>query len=176
MKLATIVDGKVVIHPELLMLPPFKNLWEGTEDKNHVNDVITYIVLNNKWDSPYVITNFDEEDRSKKLKDKIFGDSNYKFTTEETLCENEYKTLLDTETMKMLKNMRKKLGSFSRYYGDSLDEELDEKKIKEYLAGFGKVKDAFVTVDFLENAIKKEELSTSKIKGDAKVNPYELVR
>ena len=76
----------------------------------------------------------------------------------------------------MLQNMRKKLNSFSKWYGDSLDEDLDEKIIDKYLAGFGKVKDAYITLDYLEKAIKAGEINNSKVRGDAKVNPYELVR
>lgn len=51
----------------------------------------------------------------------------------------------------MLDSIRLKLDTFTKYYKDSLDEELDEKKIEKYLAGFGKVKDTYVTIDFLES-------------------------
>lgn len=176
MQLADILGGKVVIHPDLLILPPFKKLWESSDEKDHIQNIITYIVLNNRWDSPYVLTTFDDNERASKLKEKILGSKNYKLTPEEKACEQEYIDLQHTDLLQMLENMRKKLNSFSKYYGDSLDEELDEKKIEKYLAGFGKVKDAYVTLNYLEKAIKAGELDNSKVRGDAKVNPYELVR
>mgnify|MGYP003618317809 FL=1 len=74
----------------------------------------------------------------------------------------------------MLDSIRLKLDTFTMYYKDSLDEELDEKKIEKYLAGFGKVKDTYVTIDFLEKAVKAGEINTTKVKGDAQINPFEL--
>ena len=92
------------------------------------------------------------------------------------VCEQEFINFQHTDLLQMLQNMRKKLNSFSKWYGDSLDEDLDEKIIDKYLAGFGKVKDAYITLDYLEKAIKAGEINNSKVRGDAKVNPYELVR
>lgn len=55
MKLADIIGGKVVIHPDMLAIPIFRELWESDkDDKEYATKVISYIVLNNKWDSPYV--------------------------------------------------------------------------------------------------------------------------
>lgn len=176
MQLADIQGGKVIIHPNLLILPPFKKLWESTDDKDHVQNIISYIVLNNRWDSPYVLTIFDDKERAAKLKQKIFGNENYKMTADEKACEQEFIELQHTDLLQMLENMRKKLNSFSKWYGDSLEEDLDEKIIDKYLAGFGKVKDAYITLDYLEKAVKSGEINKDRIKGDAKVNPYELVR
>ena len=52
--------------------------------------------------------------------------------------------------------------------------DMDEKKIEKYYAGFAKVKDTFVTLDYLEKAVKSGELETNKVKGDAKINLFEL--
>lgn len=72
--------------------------------------------------------------------------------------------------------MRLKLDSISNYYKDSLEVELDEKKIKDLLAGMTSVGGVLKSIDSLENMVKAEELSMSKVKGDAKVNPYELAK
>jgi len=74
----------------------------------------------------------------------------------------------------MLDNMRKKIDSISNYYEESLDEELDEKKIKDLLAGMEKVKGTYQTLDYLDKAVKTEELNNSKIRGGSEMNPYEL--
>lgn len=74
----------------------------------------------------------------------------------------------------MLDSMRNKVDTISKYYEDSLEEQLDEKKIKDLLAGMEKVKATFQTLDFLEKAVKAEEVSTTKVRGDAQTNPYEL--
>jgi hypothetical protein len=38
-----------------------------------------------------------------------------------------------------------------------------------------KVKATFQTLDFLEKAVKAEEYDSVKVRGDSKINPYELV-
>ncbi len=176
MKLFDLVGGEVSIHPDALAIPAFKKVWDADKgNKEHATKVIKYIVLMHKWDSPYV-QSMDEDSRTVKLKTEIFGDSKYKLTAEETACENEYISLLNTRTLQMLNNMRLKLDSISNYYRDSLEDALDEKKIKDLLAGMTSVGGVLKSIDSLENMVKAEELSMGRVKGDAKVNPYELAK
>lgn len=176
MKLFDIVGGKVVIHPDAIGIPCFKRVWDTDKpDKEHSSKVISYIVLMNKWDSPYV-QSMDADSRELKLKKEIFNDENYKLTSEELICEEEYKNLLNTRALRMLNNMRLKLDSVSKYYEESLGDTLDEKKIKDLLAGMTSVGGVFKSIDSLETMVKAEEVAIGKVKGDAKVNPYELAR
>ena len=116
MKLFDIQGGKVIIHSDALGIPCFKRVWDTDKpDKEHATKVISYIVLMNKWDSPYV-QSMDEDSRELKLKKEIFNDENYKLTSEELICEEEYKNLLNTRALQMLNNMRLKLDSVSKYY------------------------------------------------------------
>lgn len=176
MKLFDILGGKVIIHENALAIPSFKKIWEGKDgkaDKNHATNVLSYIIFRNKWDSPYVLSLLPEEIEPK-LKEEFFHDKNYKLTADERLAEQEFINLQNTRTLKMLNSIRDKLDTFTKYYQDSLEEELDEKRIEKYLAGFAKVKDTYVTLDYLEKAVKAGELDTTRIKGDAKVNPFEI--
>lgn len=72
--------------------------------------------------------------------------------------------------------MRLKLDSISNYYKESLDDTLDEKKIKDLLAGMTSVGKVMESINSLEDMVKSEEVSMGRVKGDAKVNPYELVK
>ena len=173
MKLFDIVGGKCVIHADFLALPPMKRYWESNKDKQHANDVLSFIILCDYWDSPYV-KSMNDDIRETKLKEEIFKNKDYKLTVEEQVCRDEYAKLLDTRNLKMLNAMRKKIDTVSAYYEESIGEELDEKRIKDLLAGMEKVKAVFQTVDFLEKAVKAEELDNSKIRGNAQLNPYEL--
>lgn len=176
MKLFDLIGGKVKIHSDAIGIPCFRRVWDADKpDKEHATKVISYIVLMNKWDSPYV-QSMDEDSRELKLKKEIFDDENYKLTTEELICEDEYKTLLNTRALQMLNNMRLKLDSVSKYYKESLDDTLDEKKIKDLLAGMTSVGGVLKSIDSLETMVKAEELAIGKVKGDAKVNPYELAK
>lgn len=175
MKLFDIVGGKVVIHSDALGIPCFKRVWDADKaDKEHATKVISYIVLKNKWDSPYV-QSMDADTIETKLKLELFND-NYELTEDELACEKQYKTFCYTRTLEMLDNMRLKLDSISRYYKESLDDALDEKKIKDLLAGMTSVGGVLKSIDSLENMVKAEEVAMGKVKGDAKVNPYELAR
>lgn len=176
MKLADIVGGQVVIHPEMLIIPVFRDLWEkDKKDKQYATKIISYIVLNNKWDSPYV-QSMDSESREAKLKEAFFKDSNYTLTPEEQICEDEYRSFMNTRALQMLNNMRLKLDSISNYYKESLDDTLDEKKIKDLLAGMTSVGKVMESINSLEDMVKSEEVAIGRVKGDAKVNPYELVK
>ena len=77
MKLFDILGGKVVIHEDALGIPSFRNIWDSNEDKKHATDVLSYIVLQNKWNSPYVVSLTDEKERSKRLKQQLFQDPDY---------------------------------------------------------------------------------------------------
>lgn len=174
MKLADIVAGKVVIHQDMLAIPAFKKLYEADKkDKKHATDVISYIVLKNKPDSPYV-KSMAAGDIETKLKKEFFNDEDYALTLDEQLCEDEYKLFINTRELQMLNAMRKKLDSISDYYSKSLAEELDEKKIKDLLSGMASVGNVFKSIDALEKAVKANELAASKVRGGVDVNPYEL--
>lgn len=176
MKLFDIVGGRVQIHSDAIGIPCFRKVWDADKaNKEHATKVISYIVLMNKWDSPYV-QSMDADSRESKLKEEIFNDKEYNLTAEELSCEDEYKNLLNTRALQMLTNMRLKLDSISTYYRDSLDDTLDEKKIKDLLAGMTSVGGVLKSIDSLETMVKAEEVSMGKVKGDAKVNPYELVK
>lgn len=175
MKLFDIIGGKVVVHPDMLALPPFRKYWESTKDKNHANNIFTFIILCDYWNSPYV-KSLPEELREETLKAKIFDDKAYTFTAQEQACRDEYKLLVNTRNLKMLEAMRNKIDTISSYYEESIGEELDEKKIQVLLAGMEKVKAVFQTVDFLEKAVKAEELENTKVRGNVQINAYELDR
>lgn len=175
MNLFDIVAGQVKIHPDLLAIPCFKQLWDAdkTNSKEKANKYIQYVILKNYHQSPYVLSMV-QKDIEPRLKLEMFGDKDYKLPVEVISCEQDYKGFLYTRTLRMLDNMRKKIDSISNYYEESLDEELDEKKIKDLLAGMEKVKGTYQTLDYLDKAVKTEELNNSKIRGGSEMNPYEL--
>lgn len=151
MKLFDILGGNVTIHEDALAIPAFKKIWEKDKaDKQHAIAVISYIVFKNKWDSPYVLS-MTEDILEEALKKEFFPEG-YQLTPDELIAEDTFKRLQYTRTLAMLNSIRLKLDTFTQYYHDSLEEELDEKKIEKYLAGFAKVKDTYVTLDFLEKS------------------------
>lgn len=175
MKLFDIIAGQVTIHTDALAIPSFKKIWESNKDKKHATDILSYIVLQNKWNSPYVTSITDEEIRSARLKQQFFNNKNYTLTVDEKIAEDEFNLLQSTPTLTLLNNMRLKLNSISQYYKDSLGEELNEKKIKDLLQGMEHADKVLATIENLEERVKAEEsMKTKKVRGDSKINPFEL--
>ena len=175
MRLFDILGGKVIIHEEALAIPSFRKVWELSEDKKHATDILSYIVLQNKWNSPYVTSIMDIEERSRRLKTQFFDNPDYNLTIEEQLAEEEFNLLQNTTTLQLLNNIRLKLNSISLYYKESLGEELNEKKIKDLLSGMANADKVLESIEHLEDRVKAEEsMKNRKVRGDAKINPFEL--
>lgn len=174
MKLFDVIGGKVLVHADMLSIPSFKKVWESSKDKEHATNVFSFIILCDYWNSPYV-KSLSDDIREEKLKIEIFGNKDYTLSVEEQTCRDTFKELNNTRNLKMLTAMRNKIDTISSYYEESIGEELDEKKIQVLLAGMEKVKAVFQTVDFLEKAVKAEEMDNTKIRGNAQLNPYEIV-
>lgn len=105
MKLFDIVGGKVVIHSDALGIPCFKKVWDADKaDKEHATKVISYIVLKNKWNSPYVLS-MDPDSIEPKLKEELFDDVNYELSAAEVACEEQFKEFCNTRLLRMLQNM-----------------------------------------------------------------------
>lgn len=174
MKLFDILAGKVIIHNDALGIPAFKRLWDTDKaDKELATKYISYIVLKNKYDSPYV-QSMDSDKIGPRLKQELFGDKDKKLPKEVIEAEQAYIAFANTLTLQLLQNARKKLESISRYYSESLTDELDEKKVKDILSGMSSLGNTIKSLDLLESSVRAEELSNSKVRGGGELNPFEL--
>ena len=176
MKLFDVIAGKVVIHNDALGIPAFKKVWDADKaDKEKATKYLSYIVLKNKYDSPYV-QSMNEEDIESRLKKELFGNKDIKLPVEVIEAEQAYVGFYNTLTLQLLKNARKKLDSISKYYNESLEDLLDEKKVKDLLSGMSSLGNTIKSLDLLENSVRAEELNNSKVRGGAEMNAFELPR
>lgn len=176
MKLFDIIGGKVVIHNDALGIPAFKKVWDADKaDKEMATRYISYIVLKNKYDSPYV-QSMDSDDIEPRLKQELFNDKDFKLPKEVIEAEQAYIAFTYTLTLQLLRDAKKKLESVSKYYRESLEDELDEKKVKDILAGMSSLGNTIKSLDLLESAVRAEELSNTKVRGGGETNPFELPR
>lgn len=174
MNLCDIVAGEVVIHPDMLSIPEFYDLWTNDKpDKKRSTKFIRYIVLKNKFDSPYVKT-LDKKDVEPTLKLKFFGDSKYKLPPDVAKAEKAYQAFGNTLSLRLLNASRQKIEQISEYYRTSLEDELNEKKVKDILAGIGELGKTIKALDLLEANVKQEELSNGKIRGGGEMNTFEI--
>ena len=176
MKLFDIKAGDVVIHSDALGLPFFKKLWDNIADKDLVSKYISYIVLKNKFDSPYV-KSLPTLEVEPKVKLAIFGDNEYKIPMEVLIAEEAYNEIIQGSlTLKLLKSARKKLDTVREYYDNSISDDLDDKKVKDITASIANLDKAIASLDKLERAVKAEELETSIARGGAEINYFEQPR
>lgn len=174
MKLFDIIAGKVIIHNDSLGIPCFKKIWDADkEDKALATKYISYIVLKNKYDSPYVQSMY-TEDIEPKLKQELFGNKNAKLPKEVLEAEEMYIRFSYTLTLDLLEGLRLKLQAAAKYYKSSKDEELDLDSIKKLTDGAKNISGTIKSIDDLEKSVKAEEMNNSKIRGGSEINPYEL--
>ena len=118
----------------------------------------------------------DVSTREKKLKEQIFNDADYELDELAKVCEAEYKEFQYTRILKMLDAQLGKLDSVTQWYIESINDALDEKKIKDLLAGMASTSNVIKSIESLKTMVKAEQMAMGKVKGDAKVNPYELAK
>lgn len=176
MKLFDIQGNKVVIHADLLGLPFFHKLWDSEDDKELVNRWISYIILKNKYDSPYV-KNYPSNQVESKIKYDIFDDKNYILPDKVLEAEKEFnETVQNSLILKLLVATRKKLDSIREYYENSDSEELDDAKVQKITMSIAKLGDTVKSLNDLEKAVKVEELETERARGGAEINWFEQTR
>lgn len=174
MKLFDILGGKVTIHPDALGIPCFKKIWDTDKaDKEMATKYISYIVLKNKFDSPYVESMY-TEDIEPRLKNELFGSEDYELPKEVLEAEQAYIRFNYTITLDMLEGLMGKLQDAAKYYKESRGELLDLDSIKKLTDGAKNMSGVIKSIEELKKAVRTEELNNTKVRGGAEVNPYEL--
>lgn len=170
-KLFDIVGYKVVIHNDALGIPCFKKLWDSSKDKSFATNAISYIVLKNHPNSPYV-GSMEESKRDSILRRELFDD---KWVPNEDVlyAEKMYLEFNDTLSLKMLRSFRKKLESITTFL-DEPTEHMDMKMVKEILSSAAIVDKTIKGLTSLEKQVKKEELESSTVRGGSELGHYEL--
>lgn len=172
MKLFDIVGGKVVIHNDALGIPCFKSIWESRKDKMTAHNIISYIVLNNHPDSPYVVSMY-EKDRSEKLKSELFPEG-FEFTEEIEYAESMYKEFIDTLSLKLLRGLRLSLESISRYLEESKADGMDMKRVKDIMSVAAMADKSIRAISALEKQVRKDELETTTVRGGSEIGHFEI--
>ena len=175
MKFFDIVAGEVVIHPDALAIPCFHDIWTSSSDKKLVFKYISYIVLNNHPDSPYVVA-MDPDSRKSKILSKLFGDESYKLDESIILAEIEYVEFMDTLSLQMLRGIRTNLEIMAKSLLVQRQSDMTFRDMKELLDMSTKAEKAIKSIKALEEQVRKDEISTVRSKGGSEVSHYEMKR
>lgn len=171
MKLFDLVGSKVVIHNDTLGIPCFKRLWESTSDKMYATNLISYIVLKNYHDSPYV-KSMQLSVREATLRKELF-DAGWEPTEDVVEAEASYIEFCDTLNLKLLRSFRNKLDSIS----DFLEEPshgMDMKMVKDILSAAAMLDKTIRSIDSLEKQVRKEEIESVTARGGSEIGHYEI--
>ena len=170
MKLYDIQGEKVVIHADLLGLPKFKELYEVNPEVGYKE--ISYIVLKNVVDSPYDAVY--EADKIKMISKQLFGISDWQPSDKVLEAEIQFVDYYyDNLLARLLRGVKRRLERISKFYEESLYEELDDAKANKFVDTVGKLEKMITSVEALEKSVKAKESVGTRVKGGAKINPYE---
>lgn len=172
MNLADIVGGEVVIHPDMLAIPPFRKVWDSFDHKL-ATKYLHYIVLKNKYDSPYV-ESMERDLIEPTLKKQFFNDENYELPQIVLDAEKEWKARSYSLLEYMLDGLLLKLEGAAKYYHVSKDEELDLDSIKKLTDGAKNMSGVIESIMKLKSQVRAEEIKNSKVRGGGEINPFEL--
>jgi len=173
LKLFDIQGGKVVIHPDMLGIPCFKDIWESNKDKEYVTNVISYIVLQNHHDSPYVKEIGDSDKRSEKLKKELFK-KEWTPNEQEKYAEDTFISFSNTLLVQLLEGSRNAVYMISCYLKDIVKGSMDMKMVKEAMQAMASLDKMVKSIDSLEKQVRKEELDNSTVRGGSEVGHYEI--
>jgi len=174
MNLADIVAGEVVIHPDMLTIPAFKKVWDSFKDKNLATKYLWYIVLKNKYDSPYVET-MERDLIEPTLKKELFNDENYQLPDIVLEAEKVWIARSYSLLEYMLDGLLLKLEGAAKYYHLSKDEEMDLDSIKKLTDGAKNMAGVIESIVKLKSQVRAEEIKNNRVRGGGEMNPFELV-
>lgn len=172
MKLFDIIGGKIVIHEDALGIPCFKTIWEKNKDKRLATNIISYIILNNNPNSPYVISMPREARETKLRKELLNEDTPYDEDFE--YAEKSYIEFTDTLILKMLRGIRTNIEYMSESLNTVSKDGMTMKDMKDLLDLAAKAEKAIKSIYSLEKQVRKEELETSTVRGGSEIGRFEL--
>lgn len=171
-------DGKFIVNPDRIIIPPFKTIWERDKSKSKETAIneLAYIYFVADYDSPYA--NFPEAEKTERVAIDFLA--KYKITPDTLVNEavNKYKEFQSTHSMRLLNSARATADKMSNYFDNiDFDEEDDSGRLKyvakdvaSTLSNIGKIVES---LDKLEEKVKKEIKTETKIRGGGKASNWE---
>ena len=171
-----IKGDKIKLSVDELAIPPFKEYFNSTKDKNLALKDIEYVVWLYKWNSPYLA--YPQEDRQSKVAKDVYGIDKFKPSDklkelakrfnefQETPLTRLYQASEDSAeyTIKVLKT----------YSNDNDSYDLDTAiKISKLLKD---VESTAKSLTSAKNRAKAEEVETGRVKGGGTIGLYEMPR
>ena len=172
-KLFDIQAGKVTIHADMLGIPPFKALWNSTDDKDYATNLISYIVLKHHYSSPYVENIGDEKYRDEKLKKELFPEG-WVASEEVLYAESTFLEFSNTLLVQLLDSCRHSVYIISTYLRDMTVSSMDMRTVKEAMAAMSSLDKVVRSLDSLTKQVRREDVETSRVQGGSEIGHFEI--
>ena len=178
MALFDIKNDQIVFSPDSLAIPAFRKIWEGdkSKTKTRATKEISYVYYMCDFNSPYSI--YPEHKRIEVLKSDFIGDPKWKPEGRIADAISKYREFQETHTMRLMRAARSAADQLSCYFEDIDFKEKDDNgrpvyTAKDVAVNLEKVGKIVESLDKLEEKIKKEIKTESKIRGGGDIGIYE---
>ena len=171
-------EYKVVLNPDAVAIPPFKELWERDKSKNKhkATKELSYVYFVCDFKSPYAI--YSEVERPSKVREDFIKDDKWKPDDMVKEAMRKYDIFQETYTMKFLKSARGLCEKLQKYFDEVDFAAFDDKgkpiySAKDAMANLEKVGKVIESLNQVEDKVKKEISDTAKIKGKKDIRSRE---
>ncbi len=169
-KIIDLVDGKVQISPECLVIEPFKTIWESDKNKEKVSatNIIKYIWFYTDFNSPYYQQN--DSERHNLIVEYVILDNKFKVTEAVKKGIESYKKVITTPSMKLFEAVQESIAKMEEFFRgtDYTEENID--KIQKAILNMPKMQESVQNA--LENC-RKEQSSGTRVRGDVSLGMFE---
>ena len=178
MALFDLKNGNIVLNPDSLALPGFREIWkkDKTKGKEKATREISYIYFMCDYNSPYAVYPIDKR-KEAIIKDYI-KEEDWMETKEIKEAIKRYVDFQETHTMRLMRAAKGASDKLAGYFEaiNFMDKDSNGKPIhtaKDVAVNLEKVGNIVDSLDKLETKIKKEVKTESRIRGGGEIGMYE---
>lgn len=169
-KIIDLIDDKIQISPECLVIEPFKTIWESdkAKTKEKATKAIEYIWFFSDFNSPFFQQNPNE--RHKLITEYIIKDKDYQVNDLIKQGLETYNKLNTTPSMRLFMAVQESISKMETFFKEIEYNEDNITKIQKAIVDMPKLQAA--VQEALENC-KKENSSSIRVRGNADVGLFE---
>ena len=156
-------ENKVVIEPDSLAIPVFREIWRRDKDRNKERAIkeLSYIYFITDYKSPYNI--YPDGKREDMIKSDFIKEDKWKPDDLIKSAITKYEEFQQTPSLRLLKAARKAQDEITNYLETGECEKFPD--IKELMTVVNAVGKAVESVDKVEEKVKKEMTNSNRSKG-----------
>jgi len=178
MSLFDLKNGNIILNPDSLVLPGFREIWkkDKTKGKDKATREISYVYFMCDYNSPYSV--YPIHKRRDVICKDFMQDAKWKETPEVSEAISRYKDFQETHTMRLMRAAKGAADKLAGYFEaiDFLKVDDNGKPVytaKDVAYNLEKVGHIVDSLDKLEVRIKKEVKSESRVRGGGDIGMYE---